>query len=174
MAKRQAANQMIQRLRDLPPETEDTSENENEDDPVLHNPHKTGEGKPSKQMSKLHKNLKTSKGHLLSQLPSLELKSVEDCVTMLREISIEQGFLVNISYRFTSLFTNCQSAIPCHVCHQVTYVDLEDVSKSVRRQSMVQLTTEPVSVCYGQADTAAAARQEAARDALDYLQLMRR
>ena len=101
MAKRQAANQMIQRLRDLPPDMEDTSENENEDDPVLHSPHKTGEGKPSKQMSKLHKNLKTSKGHLLSQLPSLELKSVEDCVTMLREISIEQGFLVNISYRFS-------------------------------------------------------------------------
>ena len=109
---------MIQRLRDLPPETEDTSENENEDDPVLHSPHKTGERKPSKQMSKLHKNLKTSKGHLLSQLLSLELKSVEDCVTMLREISKEQGFLVNISYHIalvTSLFPSFQSAMPCHV-----------------------------------------------------------
>ena len=72
---------------------------------------------------------------------------------------------------------------------EVTFVDVEEISKRGLYQCMVQLSTVPVAVCFGNincfvwlgylvhtvaghGEDAALAKQAAARDALDYLKLM--
>ena len=55
---------------------------------------------------------------------------------------------------------------------QVTFVEVEEVSRRGLHQCMVQMSTLPVSVCYGQGDSAVEAKQSAARDGLGYLKLM--
>ena len=55
---------------------------------------------------------------------------------------------------------------------KATFVDVEEVSKRGLYQCMVQMSTVPVSVCYGQGDSPETAKQSAARDALDYLKLL--
>ena len=62
---------------------------------------------------------------------------------------------------------------PFNFCFiQVTFVEVEEVSRRGLHQCMVQMSTLPVSVCYGQGDSAAEAKQSAARDGLGYLKLM--
>ena len=56
----------------------------------------------------------------------------------------------------------------------VTYVDVEEVAASGRRQCLVQLSTLPVAVCYGSGETVDAAQGDAARNALEYLKIMTR
>ena len=57
---------------------------------------------------------------------------------------------------------------------EVTFVDVEEISKRGLYQCMVQLSTVPVAVCFGDDEDATQAKQAAARDALDYLKLMTR
>merc|ERR1719423_91577 len=138
LAKRQAANKMIQKLRDLPMEKDDAFQNIDEDD--------LAQGL-AQQVSKFHKNLKSSQGDMLSELQELQLSEIEDCVAKLEAIALEQHF-------------------------EATFVDVEEESKRGLYQCMVQMSTVPVSVCYGQDVNPDSAKQAAARDALDYLKLM--
>jgi len=156
LAKRQAANKMIRKLRDLPMENDDAFQNIDEDELAqglaqrfsqCKEANKAMNGSHSQQVSKFHKNLKSSQGDLLSKLQELSLEELEDCVEMLEDIAEEQKF-------------------------EATFVDVEEVSKRGLYQCMVQMSTLPVSVCYGQGEDAEAAKQSAARDALDYLKLM--
>ena len=154
LAKRQAANKMIQKLRELPMENEDAFQNIDEDELAqglahrLSQTRESGKGlSHSQQVSKFHKNLKSSQGDLLCSLKDLTLTEVEDCVMMLENIGKEQQF-------------------------EVTFVEVEEESKRGLSQCMVQMSTLPVSVCYGQGENPAAAKQSAARDGLDYLKLM--
>jgi len=154
LAKRQAANKMIQKLRELPMENEDAFANIDEDELAqglahrLSQTRESGKGlSHSQQVSKFHKTLKSSQGDVLCSLKELTLKEVEDCVTMLEDIGKEQQF-------------------------EVTFVEVEEESKRGLSQCMVQMSTLPVSVCYGQGEDPGAAKQSAARDALDYLKLM--
>ena len=171
LAKRQAANKMIQRLRDLPMENEDAFQNIDDDElaqvkcqvtrmlfyfyhlqGLVHRLSQTRDtGKSmshSQQVSKnMHKNLKSSQGDLLTRLKDLTLTELEDCVSLLQDIGKEQQF-------------------------EVTFVEVEEESKRGLSQCMVQMSTLPVSVCYGQGQDPGAARQSAARDGLDYLKLM--
>jgi len=154
LAKRQAANKMIQKLRELPMENEDAFANIDEDELAqglahrLSQTRESGKGlSHSQQVSKFHKTLKSSQGDVLCSLKELTLKEVEDCVTMLEDIGKEQQF-------------------------EVTFVEVEEESKRGLSQCMVQMSTLPVSVCYGQGEDPEAAKQSAARDALDYLKLM--
>ena len=158
LAKRQAANKMIQKLRELPMENEDAFANIDEDELAqglahrLSQTRESGKGlSHSQQVSKFHKTLKSSQGDVLCSLKELTLKEVEDCVAMLEDIGKEQQF-------------------------EVTFVEVEEESKRGLSQCMVQMSTLPVSVCYGQGEDPAAAKhsakQSAARDALDYLKLM--
>jgi len=55
---------------------------------------------------------------------------------------------------------------------EITYVDIEERSASGELQCLVQLSTMPVAVCYGTGQTQAAANNDAARHALNYLKLM--
>jgi len=159
LAKRQAANKMIQRLRDLPMENEDAFQNIDDDELVQGLAHRYSQVKEtnfkamnanhSQQVSRFHKNLKLSKGEYLSKLQDIDLSEELNSVAALEEIANEQHF-------------------------EATFVDVEEISKRGLYQCMVQLSTQPVAVCYGCGEDVESARQEAARDALDYLQLMTR
>jgi len=156
LAKRQAANKMIQKLRDLPMEKDDAFQNIDEDDLAQglaqrfsqsKETNKSMNGSHAQQVSKFHKNLKSSQGDMLSELQELQLSEIEDCVAKLEAIAFEQHF-------------------------EATFVDVEEESKRGLYQCMVQMSTVPVSVCYGQDVNPDSAKQAAARDALDYLKLM--
>ena len=55
----------------------------------------------------------------------------------------------------------------------ITYVDVEEKSKSDKFHCFVQLATNPVAVCFGIGENSAAdARIDAARNALEYLRIM--
>ena len=55
----------------------------------------------------------------------------------------------------------------------ITYVDVEEKSKSDKFHCFVQLATNPVSVCFGIGEKSAEdARIDAARNALEYLRIM--
>ena len=141
LAKRQAANKMIQRLRDAPVENEDAFQHIDDDMLAQGLAHvkeaslKAGSSH-SQQVSRFHKNLKGAQvyivrklehlktiiifqGEVVERLSSLSLSSTPSPssspsgrVEMLKEISEEQKF-------------------------EVTYVDIEEVSKSGRMQCLV-------------------------------------
>jgi len=159
LAKRQAANKMIQKLRDLPTENEDAFQNIDDDElaqglsqrynQVKESNLKASNSSHSQQVSRFHKNLKLSQGEHLSKLQgtSLDDNGELNCVEVLEEIANEQHF-------------------------EVTFVDVEEISKRGLYQCMVQLSTVPVAVCFGQGEDVETAKQSAAKDALDYLKLM--
>eukprot|EP00092_Neocalanus_flemingeri_P038031 GFUD01041400.1.p1 GENE.GFUD01041400.1~~GFUD01041400.1.p1 ORF type:complete len:356 (-),score=137.13 GFUD01041400.1:30-1097(-) len=161
LAKRQAANKMIQKLRELPMENEDAFQNIDDDElaqgiaqrysQVKETNLKALSASHSQQVSRFHKNLKLSQGEHLSKLQDTSLSDGADvdCVAALQEIGNEQHF-------------------------EVTFVDVEEISKRGLYQCMVQLSTVPVAVCFGQGEDADHAKQSAARDALEYLKEMTR
>lgn len=55
---------------------------------------------------------------------------------------------------------------------EVTYVDVEEKTILGRCQCLVQLSTLPVAVCYGNGPTSNDAQSDAARNALEYLKIM--
>lgn len=86
------------------------------------------------------------------QDPSLDLFSsdskVKDFETYLNDIAEEQEFTV-------------------------TYVDVEEKSKSDKFHCFVQMATNPVAVCFGIGEKSATdARTDAAKNALEYLRIM--
>lgn len=158
MAKRHAANLMIKKLGEVPVDSEtpesidddDLVEGESDDSDVdIKEADRISSKKPSKRFSQLHKNLKCYKGKYLDKLRDRNLKSETDLnsVQVLERISKEQGF-------------------------EVTYVDVEEVSKTGHNQCMVQLSTIPLGLCFGHGSNRGLAKQAAARDALAYIQLM--
>ena len=64
-------------------------------------------------------------GDCLSKLQELSLSDEVKCEEMLEEIAVEQHF-------------------------EVTFVEIEEISKRGLHQCMVQMSTLPVSVCYGE------------------------
>jgi len=159
MAKRHAANLMIKKLGEVPIDSEETPESIDDDDLVegesdesdadIKEADRLISKKPSKRFSQLHKNMKCYKGKYLDKLRHRNLKSETDLnsVQVLERISKEQGF-------------------------EVTYVDVEEVSKTGLNQCMVQLSTIPLGLCFGHGSNRGLAKQAAARDALGYIQLM--
>jgi len=101
------------------------------------------------QMAKFYRHLKTKEGTKLGALQEkLEFDSSEENYNLLEEISDEQGFCV-------------------------TYVDVEERSKSGKFHCFVQLATSPVAVCFGIGiNNAEEARHDAAKNALEYLRIM--
>ena len=96
---------MIQKLRDLPMENEDAFQNIDEDELAQGLAHRFSQsreaskanGSHNQQVSKFHKNLKSSQGDLLARLQEqADLADLEDCVAMLEDIGLEQQFEVII------------------------------------------------------------------------------
>ena len=55
----------------------------------------------------------------------------------------------------------------------VTYVDVEEKSKSDKFHCFVQMATNPVAVCFGVGEKSPTdARTDAAKNALEYLRIM--
>ncbi|XP_012587753.1 PREDICTED: RISC-loading complex subunit TARBP2 [Condylura cristata] len=95
--------------------------------------------------------LRNSVGEKILSLRSCSLDSLgalgSACCGVLSELSEEQAF-------------------------HVSYLDIEELSLSGLCQCLVELSTQPATVCHGSAATREAARGEAARRALQYLRIM--
>ncbi|CAO2600632.1 RISC-loading complex subunit TARBP2 [Lemmus lemmus] len=95
--------------------------------------------------------LRNSMGEKILSLRSCSVGSLgtlgSACCSVLNELSEEQAF-------------------------HVSYLDIEELSLSGLCQCLVELSTQPATVCHGSATTREAARGEAARRALQYLRIM--
>ena len=101
-------------------------------------------------LSFFSRDLKTNKGPHLAGLHNEEL--FEKCRAMvpedtLKKISVEQDF-------------------------DVTFVDVDEKSKDNKYHYFVQLSTNPVAVCFGIGETSKMARANSAANALQYLRIM--
>ncbi|KAH0629067.1 hypothetical protein JD844_010848 [Phrynosoma platyrhinos] len=92
--------------------------------------------------------LRNSAGEKILHLKShpLEVLSFGFC-SLLQELSEEQSF-------------------------DISYLDIDEMSLSGLYQCLVELSTQPTTVCHGSANSRHAARAEAARNALQYLKIM--
>jgi len=153
LAKRQAANEMIRRLTEVPMKNKISYKMIDEDELALGSRDITSargfREVHSRSISKFHENLGVSQGETLYKLHHINLtENVNiNCIEVLEEIGYDQQFIM-------------------------TYVDVENVSKRGLYQCMVQLCLVPVAVCFGEGDNRDLAREAAARDALNYLKLM--
>lgn len=155
LAKRQAAHKMLQTLKSMPVErdNEQSFAMIDEDDLAQGIARKTCNNKNndiSDNFFKFHRDLKTSRGPYLAGLHNPEIfskitdSSAEKC---LDDVSKEQDFYV-------------------------TYVDVEEKSKDDKFHCFVQLSTNPVAVCFGIGATPELAKQNSAANALTYLRIM--
>ncbi|KAL1421492.1 hypothetical protein MTO96_004179 [Rhipicephalus appendiculatus] len=102
----------------------------------------------SQQVGQLLRQLQASDGARLTSLQGTSLSTAGiDYVGLLREIADEQSF-------------------------EVTYVPIDELSPDGKHQCLVQLTSLPLAVCFGTADTPEQAQVAAARCALQYLKIM--
>ncbi|KAM9813766.1 LOW QUALITY PROTEIN: RISC-loading complex subunit tarbp2 [Neosynchiropus ocellatus] len=149
LAKRNAAAKMLSRIHDVPVDLRTNNEAETEDDNfTMHTGNKAESGK-SKSYSCTWDTLRNSAGEKILQLRSQPLAVPEDSnfCSLLGDLSAEQSFTVS-------------------------YVDLEGRSRSGQCQCLVELSTQPITVCHGFAPTVDAARANAAHNALQYLKIM--
>ncbi|XP_054286754.1 interferon-inducible double-stranded RNA-dependent protein kinase activator A homolog isoform X1 [Macrosteles quadrilineatus] len=162
LAKRQAANKMWNKLKDINVESNNISFNLEDEEELTQRVSQIGleyadlkEAKistlttaHSHKVSQFHKNLKSSYGEKLSELQTVVLRNQGfNFVQFLQEIASEQQF-------------------------EVTYVDIEEKSVSGKYQCLVQLSTLPVAVCHGSGTTSKEAQTAAAHNALEYLKIM--
>jgi len=101
----------------------------------------------SDKVAAFHKNLQNANGKLLAKLLNTSLKSRNDCVKMLADISKEQKF-------------------------EVTYVEVDEKTESGDTQCLVQISSFPVAVCYAVGKDFEKAKEESARIALNYLKMI--
>ena len=103
----------------------------------------------SKKIQQFYLDLHQQQGNKLFLLhqTSLKVSKGMDFIKMLADIAQEQKF-------------------------EVTYVEIEENTESDDIQCLVQISSLPVAVCYGTGVDKAAANQDAARTALNYLKLM--
>ncbi|EEC17992.1 tar RNA-binding protein, putative, partial [Ixodes scapularis] len=100
------------------------------------------------QVGQLLRQLQGSDGARLGSLQGTPLNTAGlDYVGLLREIADEQSF-------------------------EVTYVPIDELSTDGKHQCLVQLTSLPLAVCFGTAESPEQARAAAARSALQYLKIM--
>uniref|UniRef100_A0A2K5EKC6 RISC-loading complex subunit TARBP2 n=1 Tax=Aotus nancymaae TaxID=37293 RepID=A0A2K5EKC6_AOTNA len=146
LAKRNAAAKMLLRVHTVPLDARDGNEVEPDDD---HFSIVSGQG--SRDLGCTWDSLRNSVGEKILSLRSCSLGSLgalgPACCRVLTELSEEQAF-------------------------HVSYLDIEELSLSGLCQCLVELSTQPATVCHGSATTREAARGEAARRALQYLKIM--
>uniref|UniRef100_A0A0A9Z792 Putative RISC-loading complex subunit BRAFLDRAFT_242885 n=1 Tax=Lygus hesperus TaxID=30085 RepID=A0A0A9Z792_LYGHE len=167
IAKRLAAHNMWQRLKNLPVDNNSAGWNEGMDEDEMltrnftdgmkisseweelrHAKISTVTREHTQTISQFHKNLKSSEGPKLNDLKGTPLKDSDiNFVQFLQEIASEQNF-------------------------DVTYVDIEEKSISGMFQCLVQLSTLPVAVVHGSGPSSKDAQTSAALNALQYLKLM--
>ncbi|XP_041946839.1 RISC-loading complex subunit tarbp2 isoform X2 [Alosa pseudoharengus] len=147
LAKRNAAAKMLSRIHDVPVDLRSSHEAEAEDDTFTM--HRL-EGGKCKGFGCTWDSLRNSAGEKILQLRSHPLataSSTANFCSLLHDLSEEQRF-------------------------DVSYLDLEERSLSGLCQCLVELSTQPITVCHGFAPSLDAARANAAHNALQYLKIM--
>ncbi|XP_035688430.1 RISC-loading complex subunit tarbp2-like [Branchiostoma floridae] len=157
-AKRSAAGVLLTRLREIPPDQQDMVRDADIDEdsvPFVVRDSKTGV-KPmhAARIGITWATLRNSAGEKITRLKSTSLSTPNsNYCQLLQELAEEQNF-------------------------EVEYLDIagmfaaEELSASSLHQCLVQLTTQPVTVCHGQGHTRDEAHAHAAHNALQYLKLM--
>ncbi|XP_061640156.1 RISC-loading complex subunit tarbp2 [Phyllopteryx taeniolatus] len=149
LAKRNAAAKMLARIHDVPVDLRTSNDADAEDDTFNMHTGSRAESSKSKGYSCTWDALRNSAGEKILQLRShpLGIPADSDFCSLLDDLSAEQ-------------------------CFDVGYLDLEDRSLSGRCQCLVELSTQPITVCHGFAMSVEAARANAAHNALQYLKIM--
>uniref|UniRef100_A0A3B3RDE1 RISC-loading complex subunit TARBP2 n=1 Tax=Paramormyrops kingsleyae TaxID=1676925 RepID=A0A3B3RDE1_9TELE len=148
LAKRNAAAKMLSRIHDVPMELRSNQEAETEDDTFNMHMSSRLDGGKGKNFGCTWDSLRNSAGEKILQLRSQPLGEPDsNFCALLQDLSEEQRF-------------------------DISYLDLEERSLSGLYQCLVELSTQPVTVCHGFAPSQDAARASAARNALQYLKIM--
>ncbi|XP_029062278.1 RISC-loading complex subunit TARBP2 isoform X3 [Monodon monoceros] len=151
LAKRNAAAKMLLRVHTVPLDAREGSEAEPEDDHFSLGVGSRLDGLRNRGPGCTWDSLRNSVGEKILSLRSCSAGSLgalgSACCSVLSELSEEQAF-------------------------HVSYLDIEELSLSGLCQCLVELSTQPATVCHGSATTREAARGEAARRALQYLKIM--
>ncbi|NIG59112.1 RISC-loading complex subunit TARBP2 [Pontoporia blainvillei] len=151
LAKRNAAAKMLLRVHTVPLDAREGSEAEPEDDHFSLGVGSRLDGLRNRGPGCTWDSLRNSVGEKILSLRSCSAGSLgalgPACCSVLSELSEEQAF-------------------------HVSYLDIEELSLSGLCQCLVELSTQPATVCHGSATTREAARGEAARRALQYLKIM--
>ncbi|XP_038642262.1 RISC-loading complex subunit tarbp2-like [Scyliorhinus canicula] len=148
LAKRNAAAKMLARIHDVPVDQRDGNEVEPEDDQFSIMVGSKLDGPKGKSTGCTWDSLRNSGGERILHLKKhpLGVANSNFC-QMLRELAEEQRF-------------------------DVSYFDIEELSLSGLYQCLVELSTQPTTVCHGSASAREGARSNAAHNALQYLKIM--
>ncbi|XP_076413079.1 RISC-loading complex subunit TARBP2 isoform X6 [Peromyscus maniculatus bairdii] len=151
LAKRNAAAKMLLRVHTVPLDARDGNEAEPDDDHFSIGVSSRLDGLRNRGPGCTWDSLRNSVGEKILSLRSCSVGSLgtlgSACCNVLSELSEEQAF-------------------------HVSYLDIEELSLSGLCQCLVELSTQPATVCHGSATTREAARGDAARRALQYLRIM--
>jgi RISC-loading complex subunit TARBP2 len=155
LSKRQAAYKMLQTLKSMPVDrdSDPTLAMMDEDDLAQGIAKKSAQrenGGQSMQLLKFHRDLKINRGEHLASLHdevTFEVALEAAPEDMLEKVADEQDF-------------------------EVTYVEVEEKSKDDKYHCFVQLSTNPVAVCFGVGDNAGRSKANSASNALQYLRIM--
>ncbi|XP_054663027.1 RISC-loading complex subunit TARBP2 isoform X2 [Grus americana] len=147
LAKRNAAAKMLVRIHNVPMEPREGSEAEVEEDQFsMAGPRL--EGLRGRAPGCTWDSLRNSAGEKIVQLRSHPLAPMgAGACALLQELSEEQSFAIS-------------------------YLDIDALSLSGLHQCLVELSTQPATVCHGAAPSRDGARSQAARNALQYLRIM--
>ncbi|XP_075757734.1 RISC-loading complex subunit TARBP2 isoform X3 [Pelodiscus sinensis] len=148
LAKRNAAAKMLVRIHNVPMEQREGGEAEVEEDQFSIMVGNKLDGLRGRLPGCTWDSLRNSAGEKILQLRSHPLgpPGAGFC-SLLQELSEEQSF-------------------------DISYLDIDELSLSGLYQCLVELSTQPTTVCHGSAASRAAARAAAARNALQYLKIM--
>ncbi|XP_053312177.1 RISC-loading complex subunit TARBP2 isoform X2 [Spea bombifrons] len=149
LAKRNAAAKMLLQIHKVPPEHRDTGDVEPEEDQFCMS---TGgsklDGSRGRGGSCTWDSLRNSTGEKILHLKNHPLNLLNSAFcSLLQDLSEEQSFVIS-------------------------YLDIDEPSLSGKYQCLVELSTQPTTVCHGSATSRDAARANAAHNALQYLKIM--
>ncbi|XP_043388781.1 RISC-loading complex subunit TARBP2 isoform X6 [Chelonia mydas] len=148
LAKRNAAAKMLVRIHNVPMDQREGSEAEVEEDQFSITVGNKLDSLKGRLSGCTWDSLRNSAGEKILHLKShpLEALNASFC-SLLQELSEEQSF-------------------------DISYLDIDEMSLSGLYQCLVELSTQPTTVCHGSAASRTAARAAAARNALQYLKIM--
>ncbi|XP_061471044.1 RISC-loading complex subunit TARBP2 isoform X2 [Rhineura floridana] len=148
LAKRNAAAKMLVRIHNVPLDPREGSEAEVEEDQFSIIAGNKVDGVKGRGSGCTWDSLRNSVGEKILHLKShpLGVLNAGFC-SLLQELSEEQSFVIS-------------------------YLDIDEMSLSGLYQCLVELSTQPTTVCHGSAPSRHAARAIAARNALQYLKIM--
>ncbi|XP_073174697.1 RISC-loading complex subunit TARBP2 isoform X3 [Lepidochelys kempii] len=148
LAKRNAAAKMLVRIHNVPMDQREGSEAEVEEDQFSITVGNKLDSLKGRLSGCTWDSLRNSAGEKILHLKSHPLEALNaGFCSLLQELSEEQSF-------------------------DISYLDIDEMSLSGLYQCLVELSTQPTTVCHGSAASRAAARTAAARNALQYLKIM--